>query len=230
MSDDMTPLTDTRDMIYVHDVFRRAFADAPDQIASVNDGDVEHAQRAVSYLRDVLWLLHAHRSGEDELLYPLLVERAPVCADLFSRMEAQHAAVAASLALADQAAERFENSSSTDDGAALIAACRSVLDEVSSHLEQEELEVLPIAARTITPEEWGALPGHVLSHYTGTRIWLLLGLVFEAMPDDLRAHVLANVPAPVSEMWFLFGADAFSNEMGAIRAGASTLLLASGSA
>ena len=29
MSDDMTPLTDTRDMICVHDVFRRALADAP---------------------------------------------------------------------------------------------------------------------------------------------------------------------------------------------------------
>ena len=61
-------------------------------------------------------------------------------------------------------------------------------------------------------------------------MWLLPGLVFEAMPDGLRAHVLSNVPAPVSEIWFGFGVNPFSNEMGEIRAGASTLLLATGSA
>ena len=43
MSDDMTPLTDTRDMICVHDVFRRALVDAPEQIASVTDGATERA-------------------------------------------------------------------------------------------------------------------------------------------------------------------------------------------
>ncbi len=144
MSDDMTPLTDTRDMICVHDALRRALADAPEQIASVNDGDTERAQRVASYLGEALWFLHAHHSGEDDLLYPLLVERAPEFRDLFSRMQAQHVAVAASTESAEQAAERFENSRSTDDGEALAAACRSVLDEASGHLKDEELEVLPV--------------------------------------------------------------------------------------
>jgi hemerythrin-like domain-containing protein len=70
-------LTDTRDMKWVHDAFRRALADAPDQLACVQDGDTERAQRLASYLGEVLWLLHAHHDAEDELLYPLLAERVP---------------------------------------------------------------------------------------------------------------------------------------------------------
>lgn len=217
MSDETAPLIDTRDMVCVHDVFRRAFADAPRQIASVRDGDAERAQCVAGYLAEVLWFLHAHHNGEDELLYPLLVERAPESGALFSRMETQHLAVATSIQAAEQAAERFRRSGSTGDGDALASACNSLIDEVAVHLTEEEVEVLPIASRTITPEEWGALPGHALSRYSGTRVWLPLGLVFEAMPDDLRAHVIDHLPPPVSEMWSGFGSDAFSNEMRTIR-------------
>ena len=210
-------LTDTRDMACVHDAFRRALGDAPGQIASVQDGDVERAQQLASYLAEVLWLLHAHHDGEDELLYPLLAERVPESGELFSRMESQHAAVASRIQAAELAAERFGKSGSTQDGEALKEACHSLLDEAAGHLREEEEEVVPMASRTISPEEWGALPGHVLSHYSGARLWLPLGLATEPMPDDLRDHVFAHVPPPVSEMWFGFGSDAFTNEMATIR-------------
>jgi hemerythrin-like domain-containing protein len=210
-------LTDTRDMKCIHDAFRRALGDAPDQIACVEDGDSEKAQNLASYLGEVLWLLHAHHDGEDKLLYPLLVERVPESKDLFSRMESQHAVVALRIEAAQEAAERFGKSGSTEDGEALASACRSLLDEVAGHLTEEEEEVVPIASRTVTPEEWGALPAHVLSHYSGPRLWLPLGLATEMFPDDLREHVFAHVPPPVSQMWFGFGSDAFTKEMTTIR-------------
>jgi hemerythrin-like domain-containing protein len=213
----MPELLDTSDMICVHDAFRRALGDAPEQIASVKEGDTEQARRIASYLGEVLWFLHGHHEGEDELLYPLLVERAPGYDELFSRMSGQHRAVASGIETAERAGERYEQSCSAEDGEALSSECRALLDAVAPHLKEEEEEVLPIASRTITPAEWGALPAHVLSQYRGTRPWLLLGLVFEAMPEDMRNHVLANVPPPVSQMWFGFGADAFAKEMSAIR-------------
>ena len=212
-----TPLTDTRDMKWVHDAFRRALGDAPGQIASVEDGDIERAENLASYLGEVLWLLHAHHDGEDELLYPLLAERVPESSDLFSRMEAQHAEVTVRIEAAQEAAERFGKSGSREDGQALTSACRSLLDEVAVHLTEEEEEVVPMASRTVTPEEWGALPAHVLSHYSGSRPWLPLGLATEMFPDDVRAQVFTHVPPPVSEMWFGFGSDAFTKEMTTIR-------------
>lgn len=214
---DAPALTDTRDMKWVHDAFRRGLGDAPGQIASVEDGDTERAQNLASYLGEVLWLLHAHHNGEDELLYPLLAERVPEAKDLFSRMEAQHGAVTLRIEAAQQATERFGQSGSTEDGEALASACRSLLDEVSGHLTEEEQEVVPIASRTVTPEEWGALPAHVLSQYSGPRLWLPLGLATEMFPDDLREQVFSHVPPPVSEMWYGFGSDAFAKEMATIR-------------
>jgi steroid delta-isomerase-like uncharacterized protein len=228
MSDNPMPLTDTRDMACIHNVFRRALTDAPGQLSCVMDGDMPRAERLGTYLGEVLWLLHAHHSGEDELMYPLLVERVPESRDLFTRMDAQHVAVAASVEYARQAAEAFAKSGSTGDAQALADACQSVLDEAAGHLTEEEADVVPIAARTMTPAEWGALPGHVLSQYPGTRLWLLLGLIFEEMPDDLRDHTLEHVPPPVSEMWFAFGSDAFKDEMAAIRADASETQVSAG--
>jgi len=208
---------DTRDMIWVHDAFRRAFTEAPGQIASVDDGDVERAQYVAGYLAEVLWFLHAHHEGEDQLLYPLLVERASETDALFRRMETQHQAVAAGIQSAEEATERFGRSASSDDGEALAAACSSLIDQASDHLVEEETDVLPVVSRTITPEEWGALPGHVLSQYKGTRVWLLLGLVIEAVPDDLRATMIGRLPPPVVEMWTGFGSNAFNKEMRSIR-------------
>jgi hemerythrin-like domain-containing protein len=214
-------LTDTRDMEWVHDAFRRSLGDAPGQISSVKNGDTERAENFASYLDEVLWLLHAHHDAEDELLYPILAERVPEARDLFSRMEAQHAEVTLRIEAAQEAGERFGTTGSTEDGEALASACRSLHDEVAGHLREEEEEVVPIASRTVTPEEWGALPAHALSHYSGTRLWLPLGIATELFPDDVRAQVFTHVPPPVSEMWFGFGSDAFTKEMATIRGTAS---------
>jgi hypothetical protein len=134
-------------------------------------------------------------------------------------MEAQHAALISSLQTAEDAAERFGRSGSTVDGQALASACKSLREALVEHLDQEEKEVLPIAARCVSPPEWGALPAHALSHYEGTRVWLPFGLVLEAMSDDVREDLLAHVPPPVSQMWFGRGSDAFANEMATIRGG-----------
>lgn len=218
---DTPALADTRDMKYVHDAFRRALEDAPSQIASIEDGDTKNAQILASYLGEVLWLLHAHHEGEDELLYPLLVERAPESKDLFSRMEAQHEGVGLNLEATQEAATQFEKSGSTRDGEALASECRSLLGELAAHLTEEEAEVVPIASRTVTPEEWGALPAHAFSQYSGSRPWLVLGFATEMFPGEMREQVFAHLPPPVSEMWFGFGSDAFTKEMATIRGTAS---------
>ena len=221
MTADIAHLTDVRDMYYVHDGFRRGLGDAPGQLASVSDGDTERALRLADYLGELLWLLHVHHASEDELLYPLLAERAPEHRELLSRMDAQHVAVASSLEAARHAAKRFGASESVADGRALAAACESLLETLSPHLSEEEEEVLPIAARVISPPEWGALPAHALSQYSGTRLWLPFGLAIEAMPADLLEEMRTHLPPPISEMWFGGGSDAFAAEMAVIRGGAA---------
>ncbi len=214
-------LTDVRDMYSVHEAFRRGFRDAPGQLASVHDGDTERAARLADYLGELLWLLHAHHAGEDDILYPLLVARAPEHQELFSRMDSQHSAISSGLAAAQHAAERFGASGSVADGRALAEACASLLETLSVHLGQEEEEVLPITARVVSPAEWESLPRHAFSLYAGERVWLPFGLATEAMPADLWEGMRTHLPPPISAMWFGGGADAFAAEMAEIRGGAT---------
>ena len=217
MTTENANLTDVRDMYSVHEGFRRGLRDAPGQLAGTHDGDTERASRLADYLGELLWLLHAHHGSEDELLYPLLCERAPEHRELLSRMDAQHVAVASSIEAAQHAVKRFGETGSAADGRALAEACASLLEILDVHLNQEEVEVLPIAARVVSPTEWGALPGHALSQYPGTRVWLPFGLAIEAMPADLLEAMRAELPPPVSDMWFGGGSDAFLSEMAVIR-------------
>jgi hemerythrin-like domain-containing protein len=210
-------MTDTRDMYSVHEAFRRALRDAPGQIASMDDNDTEWSSRFARYLSEVLWLLDIHQQGEDDLMYPVLVERAPESRDLLARMDSQHVAVKSMFESANTAALAFASSGTVADGQALTDACASLLAILDPHLGEEEVEVLPLVARTLTPEEWKRLPQHALSQYAGDRIWLPFGLAFEAMPDDLRQEMFAELPPPVLDMWLGGGSDAYDAEMATIR-------------
>ena len=211
------PLLDTRDMLGVHRALNDGLTTAIEVIPGASDGDGARARRLAGFVSEVLWLLHAHHAGEDALLYPLLVERAPNEAALFSAMDAQHRTIEQSAQGAEQANEEFAASARSADGVALVAALTELRTVAAEHLAEEEFKILPIAERRITPPEWGALPGHALGSYRGERMWLPLGLVFEAMPDDIRAAMVEHMPPPVVGMWTGGGSDAFAAEMQAIR-------------
>ena len=79
--------------------------------------------------------------------------------------------------------------------------------------------MLPLVPGVVSLPEWAALPGHALSHYRGARMWLPLGLVIEAMPEEMSAAMGKQLPAPVANMWFGGGAGRAAAEMAAIRGG-----------
>lgn len=216
MSVNDAPLADTSDMPLVHEAFRRGLGEAREQLSFIDDGDRERAAHFANYMRDLLWLLHAHHEGEDELLYPKLVERVPESSDLFTRMDEQHTAVSSSLAAAAAAAATYGDSGSAADATALADACEALLTLLETHLTEEEVEVLPIAAGCVTQEEWGELPGHAMMSYSGDRIWLPFGLATEAFPPELMEVVL-SAPTPIGAMWNGGGSAAFSGEMQLIR-------------
>ena len=209
--------TDVRDMFAVHEAFRRGLREAGPQIAAI-DGDSERAARFAAYLGDLLWLLHTHHEGEDQLLYPLLVERVSEQRGLFEEMDAQHRGVTDALSACLHASSSYGENASTTNADALCEACDTLGDTLEGHLDQEEVDILPLAQVWITPEEWGQLPGHAIRSYQGLRLWMPLGLATEAMPDDLRAAIESHFPPPVANMWFGGGADSFSAEMELIRA------------
>jgi hypothetical protein len=195
------PLTDTSDMYCIHAVFREALDNAPALLSGATSAS-EHTNTVAAYYDTVLRLLNAHHEGEDEVLTPLLEQR---CSGdelgAVTRIAAQHQPVSASLHRAAELLATWRAAPDPGSAEALCTALGDVQQALIPHLDEEERVVLPIAARHITPEEWGALPGHALRQFDGAELWLVLGLVFDHMPDDLRAAVQAHMPPPLLAAW-----------------------------
>ena len=86
------PGVDTHEMVLIHRVIRREFGQLPRLFRSAAN-DRARSKVIGAHAREMLRFLHTHHSGEDELLFPLLRERAALDPELMDRMDAQHAQV-----------------------------------------------------------------------------------------------------------------------------------------
>ncbi|MGH7721616.1 MAG: hemerythrin domain-containing protein [Candidatus Dormibacteria bacterium] len=209
--------TDTSDMLLPHGLFRSAFASAGGIIAAAGREGAEQTAVVSSYLDNVLRFLDAHHGGEDEVVWPVLTERCPAAAELLARMEGQHAAIHELRERTAALLTAWTASGDPEDGRRLAAGLQGLGAEVEVHFGEEEMEILPLASRNMSPEEWGQLPGHAMQHFTGDKIWLILGLVFEQMTPQQLAVTLQHLPAPVVEMWESSGRAAFEEFIARVR-------------
>lgn len=207
--------TDTSDMLIPHGLFRDFFATAPgivDRAAGATTVAAVH-----SYCDNVLRFLDAHHGGEDAILWPLLTERCVDARALIGRMEGEHASVHTTRERAGTALGAWYAAPGRDTARALITGLGDLDAVLEHHLGEEEAEILPLASRHISPEEWGSLPGHAMQHFSGDKIWLVLGLVFEQMTPDQLTVTLTHMPPPVVDMWNASGRAAFDDFIAAVR-------------
>lgn len=195
------PLADTSDMAQVHKVFRDAVTAAPSLIGSTTASDPARLNLVASYYRNVLALLHAHHDGEDDLIWPLLIERAPDDAAEVRRVAGQHADVDSALTKASAAIDEWEQLGDDISGRAATSAVSALGFALLSHLDEEEAFIVPLAAKHIFAPEWGALPGHALRNFSGDKMWLVLGLIREQMSAAQLAVMDDHMPPPVLAMW-----------------------------
>lgn len=208
---------DTNDMLAVHQVFRDAFGCAPQLVGSVCGERNERTDAVATYYANLLAFLHAHHEGEDELVWPKLLERAPEQAETVRRIAAQHEGVTVSLAEAEQRLAAWTADPDIDHGAALAASLASLGSELVAHLDEEERRILPLAAEHMTVAEWAELPGHGMRSFSGDKLWLIMGLIREQMPPEAIAHMEAQMPPPVLEFWRSSGRAQFEEFVTALR-------------
>ena len=219
MTDTGPPPPDTSEMIAVHKVFRRALDGAGQLVGGVAAGDTDRARLIAGYYDEMLTLLTLHHDGEDLLVWPKLLERAPAQAELVHTAESQHQGIHEPLARARAALKAWEAAPDAQQGEGLVGALGDLAPELVAHLDNEEQTVLPLIGEHLTIEEWGELPGHAMRTYPGERIWLMLGLVRENMTQAQRDMMLAHMPPPAVEMWTTKGEAAFNAYMGEVRSG-----------
>jgi iron-sulfur cluster repair protein YtfE (RIC family) len=190
-------LIDVHDMVVAHRAFRREFRLLPPLVRAVAPGDTARAAVLAGHGRMLLTGLHLHHSSEDLLLWPKLLERCTPDAELVHRMEAQHQRVHDALEMLGPALDRWEAEARpavTEEVAAGVEALHAALVE---HLDEEEREILPLAARHLTQREWDELGEHGVKGMRKQDLPIMFGAVAEETTPEERANLFAVVPWPV---------------------------------
>ncbi|MFB7617066.1 hemerythrin domain-containing protein [Kitasatospora sp. NPDC056181] len=195
----------TREMVVIHRGMRRESRLLIELIAAVAPGDTTRARVLADHFRDYRLGLSNHHHGEDAFLWPPLLARVDLEADLVLRMEAQHERVAATLAAAEAALAAWEpgaTEAERDALTAVLAEHRAVLVE---HLDEEETSLLPLAAQHLWLHEWNAMGEHFLAHTPKPKLLFFLGMVLEEADAAERAAILGGLPLPARLLWYAVG-------------------------
>jgi hypothetical protein len=208
---------DTRDMLVVHTAIRREFGALPALVRGVADGDTDRAAVVGGHYALMARLLHIHHEGEDVALWPVLHQRAPEAAELVARMEREHADLGAALEIADAAVPRWQSdptAAAREEAAAAIEAVGHVL---VAHLAEEEAEVLPLAERVLTVEEWEAIGAHSRSNLTPDTAFLVFGMLIEEAPPAVAESMIGTMPPPVREAFHAVGEQQYAGYIAGVR-------------
>ena len=182
---------DTREMVVVHTAFRRELAAAPALVRGVAPGDRARAQVVGDHVGLLLDMLHHHHVGEDELLWPKLLERVPeeLTATVLL-MESQHELIAAELEAAQAALPSWRAAAAVTVRDRLAAALERMHPLLVEHLAAEEQEILPLAARALTQQEWDELGERGMASVPKAKLPMVFGMLMaEGDPEVLRAMI-----------------------------------------
>ncbi len=95
-----------RQMPLIHRIFRRELPSLRTTVGEVPPTGVERARSVAGHLRFVLDGLHHHHTNEDEMVWPLLVDRVGLDAPLVERMAQQHGQIDDAMKQVRQAVDR----------------------------------------------------------------------------------------------------------------------------
>jgi hemerythrin-like domain-containing protein len=200
---------DSWGMAWVHQVYRREFHLLISLVRGVADGDKDRAALVAEHIADIATSLHEHHLAEDEVLWPLLLQRATPEAEVVHRMEKQHDALHVLLQQLAELTPRWREHPSTalrDELGDLVARTSAVIDE---HLDDEEVHVMPLINKHITQDEWMTFERRGHESIPQEKALLFLGLGLQDATPHERTQFLGGLPPEVLQMWEQVGKAAY---------------------
>jgi iron-sulfur cluster repair protein YtfE (RIC family) len=191
MSDSQTSL---REMLAVHDCFRKEFASLPLNVKGTPEVGADRAAIVGGHVLLMCAMLNAHHEGEDAVLWPLLRERAPQTESMVADMEAQHARMVALIDRAQDQARAWMTTTDVQTRSALHTTLIALEREVLAHLAHEETEVLPIAVEVVTREEFVDMGKHARESMTPEQLAIGMGMIVDDTTPDNAETILASLP------------------------------------
>ena len=213
-----SPGPDVHEMVVIHRVFRREFAAIPGLVRRVRDGDAARAGTVAAHLGLILAGLHMHNTGEDAVLWPLLLERATPQVALVETMERQHERVDAYAGQVAPLAAAWSADPSAIRGEQLARLVEQFAEALVEHLDLEEREILPLVSRHLTAAEWDSLGEHGKDAMSSRQLPLMFGAILEDADPGERERMLAHLPGPIRVVMRTIGARQYRRYIRRVRA------------
>nr|WP_255456790.1 MULTISPECIES: hemerythrin domain-containing protein [unclassified Mycolicibacterium] len=147
----------------------------------------------------------------------MLRKRTALDPDLMDRMNAEHAQVDDTVAAVSAELPAWAATAYPPAGEKMAARIEAMMPTLIDHLDEEEHNLLPVAAVTLTQSEWDALGKHGMSAIPLTRRLVILGHITEEADDAERQSFMQVIPAPARWAYKLIGHRQFTRETTALR-------------
>lgn len=205
----------TEDMVVVHRIFRHGFGELPGLVRSTPAGDTGRAALVAGYADFLLNGLHHHHHAEDEVIWPRLLERATPDAELVTRMQEQHEAVASRVAEVRALLTRWR--AAPDGPEAPAVAIEQLAVALAEHLDEEESRILPLVRAHLTAAEWQQVGERAFEGFSDDEKATALGLLEEVATPEEVAMMTDDLPLPIRVLWRLDGRRRFTRQMARVR-------------
>ena len=215
-ADDHSPRFDRREMLIVHDVFRREFALMPGLIGTVAPDDHHRAELVADHIDGLTSLLHRHHHGEDANVWPLLVDRCADSAALTGSMHDQHEQLSAHLDAANAALGVWRANATADSGHRLVDALDRALSSLQQHLDDEERYVVPLMEQHISAAEWDDFVQKGSADADPAQLPLQFGMLMYEGDPEIIERALAAMPADARPVIGAVAAQTFAEHSRAV--------------
>ncbi len=194
-------MADSSDMYMIHRLIRREFAAIPGLVRAVPPGDRRRTAELAGHVTMMTTLLHHHHTGEDELVWPKLLERGPQeIAPLVATMERQHHVVDRALTEVAERLAAWQRTAAVAEAGALAAAFDALLPPLLEHLDTEETHLLALIDKYLTEKEWAQVAQAASARTPKSQAPVGFGMaLYEASPEHLRV-IKDALPGP---LWFV---------------------------
>ena len=192
---------DVRDMAIVHRTFRSVYEEAVRLVRAAPAPSPGRVTFLADHIDFGIMMLHVHHEGEDELLYPMLIERMPEQAAMTEQVDREHQLIKTALDQASAACAAWRGRPSAETGEALAAALGHLNEVVQPHLDDEEQKVVPLAAVTLTQQEWDAMSKHAVASIPRNKRGIAFGMLLDPLNQADRAYMMRVLPVPVRVLY-----------------------------
>ena len=148
---------DTRMMGIVHGALRRDLLRTHDALTAEPYPQGRQRQALGEHVVWMMEFLHAHHTGEDEGLWPLVRQQNPAAGALLDSMEADHLVIGPAAAALAAAGRRYASTSADEPRADLVTALDMLTSVLLPHLDREVEEAMPVVSASITRAQWHAV-------------------------------------------------------------------------